>query len=206
MTSRERIITAAIDVFAKKGRHGARMEEIAATAKINKAMIYYIFHNKDELYLETLKTVLVDLISQAGNKDIDDPKDKDDPEKLLTNEIERHFSGFNSNMNYTKILVDAVSNGAEEIPKAIKHCKEELGNDVFHTGSVITQNGISKGIFRNIDIDQLLLSIHGMVMIFFMTRSMCDVLDIHVGDEVEFIKKRKDSIIDLILHGILKKE
>lgn len=57
MKTRDRILNAAIPVFARKGRHGAHMEEIAALAHINKAMIYYIFHNKDELYLEVLKFV-----------------------------------------------------------------------------------------------------------------------------------------------------
>jgi TetR/AcrR family transcriptional regulator len=206
MTSRERIINAAIEVFAKKGRHGARMEEIAATAKINKAMIYYIFHNKDELYLETLKAILKDLIIQVSETISKDSMEKDSPIDLLITDIERNFLGFNSNMNYTKILVDAVSNGAEEIPKAIKYCKEELGEEVFRSGTMIIQKGITSGMFRNIDIEQLHLSIHGMIMIFYMTRSMCNIFDIHVGDESEFIKKRKESIIDLILHGILKKE
>ena len=58
MKSRDKILQAAIPVFAGKGRHGAHMEEIAAHARINKAMIYYIFHSKDELYFEVLKHIL----------------------------------------------------------------------------------------------------------------------------------------------------
>ena len=58
MKSRDRIINAAIPVFASKGSHGAHMEEIANTAHINKAMIYYIFHSKDDLYFEVLKHIL----------------------------------------------------------------------------------------------------------------------------------------------------
>lgn len=44
------ILNAAKDVFIKKGFYGARMQEIADLADINKAMLHYYFKNKEELY------------------------------------------------------------------------------------------------------------------------------------------------------------
>ncbi len=37
----ERIFEAALHVFARKGKDGARMQEIADAAGINKAMLHY---------------------------------------------------------------------------------------------------------------------------------------------------------------------
>jgi AcrR family transcriptional regulator len=205
MTSRERILNAAVEILAKKGRHGARMEEIATAAKINKAMIYYIFRNKDELYFEVLKTIFSELTGgwiTAHQKDIDNDKD---PETSLVDEIGSIFSSFSLNANYTKILVDAVSNGAGEIPRAIRYCKDVYGEESFKAIAGYVKTGKELGVFRDVDVDQFSLSINGMIMIFFMTRALCEVLDIHVGDEKRFLEKRKDSIIDLMLHGILRK-
>ncbi|MCK4966429.1 helix-turn-helix transcriptional regulator, partial [bacterium] len=38
--TKEKIIQAAVEVFAEKGKHGARMEEIAGRAGVNKSMLY----------------------------------------------------------------------------------------------------------------------------------------------------------------------
>src|ERR1700746_3632850 len=46
----ERILTAAKEVFLKKGMAGARMQDIADEAGINKAMLHYYFRSKEKLF------------------------------------------------------------------------------------------------------------------------------------------------------------
>ena len=46
----ENILKAATSIFHKKGMAGARMQEIADEAKINKAMLHYYFRNKQQLF------------------------------------------------------------------------------------------------------------------------------------------------------------
>ena len=50
MTTEEKIFNAARIVFQKKGFAGARMQEIADEAGINKAMLHYCFKNKQLLF------------------------------------------------------------------------------------------------------------------------------------------------------------
>lgn len=205
MTSREKILIAATTVFARKGRHGARMEEIAAEAAINKAMIYYIFTSKDELYFEVIKYIFLHIFSELRTKHSENMKSGKSPQNLLIEQIEQLFDAFSRNIEYTKILIDAVSNGENEIPRAVTFCKETYGEESVSIGKEIIIKGIEDGEFRTVDPDQLEMSIHGMIFIFFMSRSMCDVLDVKIGDEKTFLKKRKECIIDLILHGVLAK-
>ena len=47
---KEKILIEAIKVFIEKGKYGARMQEIADKAEINKAMLHYYFTDKDTLY------------------------------------------------------------------------------------------------------------------------------------------------------------
>jgi TetR/AcrR family transcriptional regulator len=44
--ARERILKAAKEIFSEKGFDGARMDPIAQTAGVNKALIYYYFKSK----------------------------------------------------------------------------------------------------------------------------------------------------------------
>lgn len=46
----EKILNAAKEVFIKKGMDGARMQEIADAAKINKALLHYYFRSKEKLF------------------------------------------------------------------------------------------------------------------------------------------------------------
>lgn len=49
-SAEQNILNAAISVFHKKGMAGARMQEIADEANINKAMLHYYFRNKQQLF------------------------------------------------------------------------------------------------------------------------------------------------------------
>ena len=46
----ERILEAAKTVFMRDGLYGARMQDIADTAGINKALLHYYFRNKEKLF------------------------------------------------------------------------------------------------------------------------------------------------------------
>jgi TetR/AcrR family transcriptional regulator len=52
--SRDRLLAAAAAEFAARGFAGAKVDRIAAKARLNKAMIYYHFDNKTALYREIL--------------------------------------------------------------------------------------------------------------------------------------------------------
>ena len=49
LATRERIVRAAIDVFAEAGFVGARMNDIAARAEVAVQTVYFVFHTKAEL-------------------------------------------------------------------------------------------------------------------------------------------------------------
>jgi AcrR family transcriptional regulator len=55
--SRERILAAATAEFALRGFEGTTVDRIAARARLNKAMIYYHFHSKQDLYRTVLRTI-----------------------------------------------------------------------------------------------------------------------------------------------------
>jgi TetR/AcrR family transcriptional regulator len=55
--TRARILEAAIGQFSENGLAGARTEQIAAAAGVNKALLYYYFKSKDELYKAAVESV-----------------------------------------------------------------------------------------------------------------------------------------------------
>jgi AcrR family transcriptional regulator len=57
-----KILSAAKEVFIAKGYDGARMQEIADKAQINKALLHYYFRSKEKLF----KAVFEDTLMQIG--------------------------------------------------------------------------------------------------------------------------------------------
>src|SRR6478672_7495746 len=49
-STEEKILSAARKVFLNKGMDGARMQDIADEAGINKALLHYYFRSKDKLF------------------------------------------------------------------------------------------------------------------------------------------------------------
>ena len=64
LSAREKILNAALDIFVAKGKEGARMQEIADHASVNKAMLFYYFTNKELLYKEVLRRNIIELVNQ----------------------------------------------------------------------------------------------------------------------------------------------
>lgn len=56
LSTEQKILEAAKEVFFDKGMHGARMQDIADKAGINKAMLHYYFRSKDKLF----ETIFID--------------------------------------------------------------------------------------------------------------------------------------------------
>lgn len=62
-STEQKILAAAKEVFVKHGLHGARMQDIADMAGINKALLHYYFRSKDQLFNKVFEDALVNYIS-----------------------------------------------------------------------------------------------------------------------------------------------
>jgi AcrR family transcriptional regulator len=61
VATRENILRAAIDLFAKSGFAGARVEKISKAARSTDRMIYYYFGSKEGLFVAVLETIYKEL-------------------------------------------------------------------------------------------------------------------------------------------------
>ena len=62
----QRILDAAHTVFVRRGTAGARMQEIAEEAGVNKALLHYYFRSKNRLGDAVFRRVATELFSRAG--------------------------------------------------------------------------------------------------------------------------------------------
>jgi len=60
-----RILEAARKVFLEKGMAGARMQQIADEAGINKALLHYYFRSKEQLFRQVFEEALADMLPKV---------------------------------------------------------------------------------------------------------------------------------------------
>lgn len=88
-TTRERLVHAAIRVFAEHGYHHATIREICQRAGANVAAVNYHFQTKDELYRQAVERVY----SQTDLPQHHDPTETGPPRERLRSFIRDHLQG-----------------------------------------------------------------------------------------------------------------
>ena len=85
--TRKKLLTAARREFADSGLAGARVDEIAARAGVNKQLVYHYFGDKDALYLAVLEWVYEEIRAQERKLNLEGLP----PEQAIKKLIESSF-------------------------------------------------------------------------------------------------------------------
>ena len=86
-TVQTRILNAAEDIFARIGFAGCRMNDIAAKAGVNQALIHYYFESKEKLYMDVVTRLFEQWELHVNEILLED----EEPQTLLRKYIREHF-------------------------------------------------------------------------------------------------------------------
>src|ERR1700730_5386005 len=100
LSTARRIVATAEGIFAEQGLAGARMDEIARAAKVNKALLYYYFRSKEELHRFVLETLLSQFSTKVGEAGADAPS----PRKRLSAIVDNFFDFVLAHPNYPRLI------------------------------------------------------------------------------------------------------
>ena len=154
--TRARILAAAKAEFAKKGLGGARVDDIAAKAKINKRMLYHYFGNKEELFQRTLEDAYGAFRAAEAALKIE----QDEPITALKRLVTFTWDYYLANPEFITLV------NSENLHKA-RHIKASEAMDDMNKPFVarmqkLLQRGVAQGLFRS-DLDpvQILIALAG---------------------------------------------
>lgn len=193
--SRARILVSATKIFAEKGPDGARVDEIAEQAGINKRMIYHYFGSKEELYAEVLSynySKIFELSKKAF-------KLGDNPKENVTRAIRAYFYFLAENDSFVRLTSwEALSGGrfiGKIIPQFFDLVELEFGD--------IIKDGIKQKFIRpNTDFRQVLFSIQALCLAYFNRREIVQPLWNEDLLSPRMLEIRLQHILDLIFDGI----
>ena len=158
-SSREKLLAAAIPAFAQAGFSGARVDEIARRARVNKAMIYYHFQTKRGLY----QAVLLHLFSGVRREMERIAHDEPDPRRRLVAFYGRLARIFEAQPALPHIMLREVLTGG-------RHLHGETGRFLGALLDFIREaleDGASSGLMRPANPLLVHLSMVGPIALYF---------------------------------------
>lgn len=163
--SRLAILQAALVEFAQEGLAGARMDAIADAAGVNKALLYYYFHDKDRLYGAVLDRFFAGLLERIMAV-CDRPGTAG--ERFLSY-VKTHFDAIAESPYYARIfmgeLMSASRGGSPHLDRILAAYMQPIGMRVLG----LVQDGIRAGEFRALDPAQFMPSAIGTIVHYFLT-------------------------------------
>ena len=194
----EKILAAARNVFTTKGMAGARMQDIADEAGINKALLHYYFRDKDKLF----ETIFIDEAQKFFPK-INAIFQSDDP---LFEKIEKFVNEYIDEIQENPYLPWFVLNEVNRDPDQFMY--KIWGKDNLpKPGKFLEQieKEIKKGTIKRISPVHLLMNLLSMTIFPFVAKPMM-TRNLYLSD-LQFRKimeERRKEIPKFIIDSIKK--
>jgi len=195
--TRSKIVEAARAEFARHGQAGARVDRIARSAGVNKAMIYYHFPSKEALYDETVAgffAVVAAELKQRLEAGIS-------IEERVTAVVEFQINLLARNEDQRRIVLRELADPDSKMVPKIAEIISQSG--VLGQFRRAVRSGIRRGELREVNVKQTLASLVCMNVGFML---LAPVLKhtLEISDMKRFIAGRKEAVMDLFTRGVKK--
>ena len=191
----EEILNAAKDIFQQKGMAGARMQEIADKAKINKALLHYYYRSKRLLFEAVFKNAF-NLLAPQIEKVLNDDTDLFEKIRNFTN----NYVSFVIKHPYLPNFVIQELNRNPEFIEKLKASENFPSTEKFKL-QVIT--AINEGKIRTIESEQLLINIIAMNIFPFIGEPLLMALtNVDKKKYDELLQNRKTEAAEFIINAI----
>jgi TetR/AcrR family transcriptional regulator len=166
--SRDRILHAAIREFSEHGLAGARTGAIAAAARVNKALLYYYFRDKEALYAAALEEVagkvaddaiaVLDLHCSAG-------------ERVLRFALQ-HFDRILTHHGFQALMQQEMVRFRTGQSNAMRILAKKAFEPMWDRALQLVREGIDCGEICNVDPMQMMYAALGANVFYFLSAPM----------------------------------
>jgi len=192
----EKIFEAATDVFVEKGMDGARMQDIATYAGINKALLHYYFRTKDQLF-----NAVFEMIARKIFKKFAPVFDENlTLEEKIRFFFKEHITFLQANPRLPGFLLNEVNRN----PERIKNLLKNVDFDSFWL-KLYDQHKeeFNKYNITQATMPQLMISIAALSVFPFAARGILEgILDKTGLNFNEYMEERKEFAADFVIKAI----
>jgi TetR/AcrR family transcriptional regulator len=197
--TRAAILKAAITEFAHEGVAGARTDAIARAAKVNKALLYYYFKDKETLYGAALDAVfegLTERVSEVLERDLP-------PREKIREFVGAHFDFVASHLAYPRMVQREMMRAGRKGSPHIKRIVERYLRPTFARVREVMLEGIARGEIRPLDPMDVLPSLIALNIFYFSSVPMMRLLAPGVDPlSPGRVARRRAAVLDFVSAAI----
>lgn len=191
----EEIFLAAQRVFQEKGFAGARMQEIADEADINKSMLHYYYRSKEKLFLEvfrsSVKKIFPELISILSSDDD------------LIIKVERVVEFYYNTFRKNPYLPSFVIHEMNQHPQRFKEFISSLDIEIPKEFATQINQEIEAGRILPMKPTHFLINIVSLCLMPVIARTLVQTLFKLDDEDFEtFLEERKELVPKIIFNGV----
>jgi len=191
----EQIFDAACRVFQQKGYAGARMQEIADEADINKSMLHYYYRSKDKLFQKVFQKEMSRFFPIIFGV----MASKDPLYTKIKQLVEAYYSFLQDNPHMPQFIILEMNQHPERFESFIR----EKGISLPESFILQIEAEVKAGKMNQIEPRQLLVSMLGVILFPFLARTMVQtVFKFDDAAYQAFLRERKDMLAAFILNAI----
>ncbi|WP_372640353.1 TetR/AcrR family transcriptional regulator [Ancylomarina sp.] len=193
--TQENILAAARTIFAKKGLAGARMQEIADAAGINKALLHYYYRSKEKLFEQVFEEAFKKLVGPLAAFLADDSE--------LFLKIRNICTLYHKVMAEYPFIPNFIINEASTDPSRILKLLNIVGIEEGKKKTAMQiSEAIETGKIRPIDPRELILNIISLSIFPFASRPISEQFLYKGEDMDEVLKSRANRVSEFIIQSI----
>jgi AcrR family transcriptional regulator len=192
--SRAAILQAAAKEFAELGIAGARTDAIAREARVNKALLYYYFKDKETLYGAVLDDAFSGMRSRVFRVlDSDLP-----PREKILAYVGAYFDFIASNQIYPKLMQREMMRAREGHSEHIDRLVKTYFQPIYRRVGELLQKGIVEGEFRGVDPLHFVPSMVAIIVFYFSSAPVMQRI-VHFNPLTpRRIAERRAAVLDFI--------
>jgi len=198
-----RILDAAHVVFVRRGTAGARMQEIADEAGVNKALLHYYFRSKSRLAAAVFQRVARGLFQSVS-----EILGSDAPIEDKVRRVVQLYLAQLAKAPYAPAYVISELNQhpdrAAQFVEAVRQIREQsLNADVLDTLGKQLRRGARMHTMRAISTPQFIANLASLCIFPFAARPMlCAILDLDDRGFTRFVEERKTALPEFFLNAL----
>lgn len=191
----ENIFHAAEHVFHERGYDGARMQEIADRAGINKAMLHYYFRSKDRLFHAVFTATLGQILSRVV-----EPLAADLP---LGIKIRRFVEAYIDQLERHPKMPGFIIHELNRHPERLKEAALEHIAPVLPTIRGQIDEAVAQGRIRPLRAEDLIANLVSLCVFPFLARPVLQAAMTMDPDQYDqFLADRKQTVTDFVFNAL----
>lgn len=196
-TAREDLIAAAVAEFARKGYAGARVDEIAQAAGVNKQLVYHYFGSKQSLYLVALESVYAEIREKEKALSLGELEPLDAMARL----VGFSFDYLAEHPEFLALLADENRNHGSQILESER--LQSMHSPFIEMLEATLERGVKSGVFcSNFDAINLYISIAGISYFFFSNNhTLSLIFGKPLGSRGALVQRRR-HVIEFALNAL----